>query len=385
MHDVNPHPRRAAALPVVSVQTRVLDIPLIRPHKFSVATMDTQGVLLVRLETADGTVGWGEGVVAGGPWWGGESIEGMAALLDRYLAPQVLGLDVLRTDALSQRLETVAAGAPFARAGLEMAAWDAAGRALGVPVHQLFGGAYRDELPVTWALGADPADQVIEEASRLVAERRHSSFKLKMGALPPEEDVARVCAVARALPSQVSLAVDLNGAWDEYAARRWLPVLDDAGVRLVEQPLPASDLAGLAHLRQHSRLAIMADESLRTPADALRLANTRAADVLALKIAKSGGLSAVRRVAAVAEAAGLACYGGTTIETSLGTAASAHIFSTIASLRWGTELFGPLLLADDITVEPATYHNGNLQLTSEPGFGVTIDEDKVAKYERHGR
>jgi len=379
---VNPVPQRATTLPVVAVETRVLDIPLIRPHKFSVATMHTQGVLLVRLETADGTVGWGEGVVPGGPWWGGESVEGMAAIVDRHLAPQVIGLDVLRTDALSQRLETVAAGAPFARAGVEMAAWDAAGRALGVPVHQLLGGAHRDRLPVTWALGTEPADQVVEEATRLVAEGRHSSFKLKMGAQPPEEDVARICAVVEAFPSTVSFAVDLNGAWDEYTARRWLPALADAGVRLVEQPLPASDLAGLARLRQRSGLAIMADESLRTPADALRLANTHAVDVLALKIAKSGGLSAVRRVAAVAEAAGLACYGGTTIETSLGTAASAHLFSATASLQWGTELFGPLLLAGDITIEPATYKDGDLLVTNEPGFGVTIDEDKVAKYER---
>jgi muconate cycloisomerase len=382
MHDVNRYPRPVATLPVVSVETRVLDIPLIRPHKFSVATMHSQGVLLVRLETADGTVGWGEGVVPGGPWWGGESIEGMAAIVDHHLAPHIIGLDVLRADALSQRLETLVAGAPFARAGVEMAAWDAAGRALRVPVHQLLGGAHRGRLPVTWALGIEAADLVVEEATSLLAERRHSSFKLKMGALPPEEDVTRICAVAEALASTVSLAVDLNGAWDEYTARRWLPVLADAGVRLVEQPLPASDFAGLARLRQGSRLAIMADESLRTPTDALRLANNHAADVLALKIAKSGGLSAVRRMAAVAEAAGLACYGGTTIETSLGTAASAHVFSATASLQWGTELFGPLLLADDITIEPATYVDGELLVTNGPGFGVSIDEDKVAKYER---
>ena len=371
-----------AALPVAAVETRLLDIPLVRPHKFSVTTMHTQGVLLIRLVTEDGIVGWGEGVVPGGPWWGGESVEGMTALVERHLAPLVVGQDVLRPEALARHLEGVAAGAPFARAGVEMAAWDAAGRALGVPVHQLLGGAHRDRLPVTWALGAEPSGAVADEARRLLAEGRHGSFKLKMGALPAEQDVARVTAIAGALGGAAPLAVDLNGAWDEHTARRWLPALAEAGVHLVEQPLPAADISGLARLRERSGVAIMADESLRTPADALRLAAAHAADVLAVKIGKSGGLSAVRRIADVAEAAGLGCYGGTAIETSLGTAASAHLFCATAPVRSGTELFGPLLLDDDIVTEPVTYQAGELLLNAGPGFGMTIDEDKVAKYER---
>src|SRR5262249_45931191 len=146
-------------------------------------------------------------------------------------------------------------------------------------------------------------------------------------------DVARVAAIAGALGGAAPLAVDLNGAWDEHTARRHLPALADAGIHLVEQPLPAADISGLARLRERSPVAIMADESLRTPADALRLAAAHAADMLAIKIGKSGGLSAVRRIADVAEAAGLGCYGGTAIETSLGTAASAHLFCATAPVR----------------------------------------------------
>lgn len=372
----------AESLRVAALETRLLDIPLIRPHKFSVATMHTQGVLLIRLVTEDGVVGWGEGVVPGGPWWGGESVEGMDALVERHLAPLVVGQNVLHPDALGRRLEKLAGGAPFARSGVEMAAWDAAGRALGVPAYHLLGGLHRDRLPVTWALGAEPADVAVDEAQRLLGLGRHTSFKLKMGGTSAEADVVRVTAIAEALAGQASVAVDLNGAWDEYTARRWLPALAEAGVHLVEQPLPAAEIAGLARLRQRFGVAIMADESVWTPADALRLATAHAADVMALKIGKSGGLSAVQRIAAVADAAGIACYGGTTIETSLGTAASAHLFCATAAVRSGTELFGPLLLDDDIVAEPVVYEGGELQLTSGPGFGITVDEDKVAKYER---
>ncbi|MET0821075.1 MAG: muconate cycloisomerase family protein [Aeromicrobium sp.] len=375
-------PDGASALCVVDLRTWILDIPLIRPHKFATAEMDTQAVLLVRLEVEDGTVGWGEGVVPGGPWWGGESIEGMEVLVNRYLAPQVIGHDVLGVEALALRLAKVAGGAPFARAGVEMAAWDAAGRALGVPVHQLLGGRHRDRLPVTWAMGAEPADVLVAEAQHLLDTGRHGSFKLKMGAMPAEQDVLRVAKVAEAIGDRARISVDLNGSWDEHAARRWLPVLAEAGVTLVEQPLPAAHTGGLASLRDNSSLAIMADESVWTASDAIRIAQDRSADAFALKIAKSGGIRSVRQVAAVAEAAGIGCYGGTTIETSLGTAASAHVFSSTASLDWGTELFGPLILADDITNEPAVYRDGNLLMQAGPGFGVTIDEDKVAKYGR---
>ncbi|MFE7445132.1 muconate/chloromuconate family cycloisomerase [Streptomyces chartreusis] len=369
-------------LRVIRLETRLLDIPLVRPHKFSVATMHSQAVLLIRLVAEDGVVGWGEGVVPGGPWWGGESAESMAALVERHLAPMVVGQDVLRPELLARRLERLAGGAPFARSGVEMAVWDAAGRALNVPVHQLLGGAHRDRLPVTWALGAEPAKAVVEEAGHLLAEGRHTSFKLKMGTSPAPVDVARVTAIADALDGAAPLAVDLNGAWDEYTARRWLPALADAGVHLVEQPLPAEQVGGLARLRERSSAAIMADESVWTPGDALRLATSNAADVLALKAGKSGGLSAPRRIAAIAEAAGIACYGGTTIETSLGTAACAHLFCALPALRAGTELFGPFLLDGDIATEPVTYEGGELLLTSGPGFGITVDEDKVAKYER---
>lgn len=263
-----------------------------------------------------------------------------------------------------------------------MAVWDAAARELGVPAHQLLGGLHRDRLPVTWALGTDGVDVVVAEARRLLGERRHASFKLKMGATAPEADVARVAAIAEALAGAAPLAVDLNGAWDEYTARRRLPELAAAGIHLVEQPLPATATDALARLRERTDAAIMADESLWTPADALHLAGAHAADVLALKIGKSGGLSAVRRIAAIAEAAGTSCYGGTTIETSLGTAAAAHLFCATAALRHGTELFGPLLLSDDIVTEPVRYEAGDLLLPDGPGFGVTVDEDRVAKYAR---
>lgn len=370
------------SLLIKAVETTVLDLPLRRPHRFSVQSVDTQAVLLVRVRTDGGITGIGEGVVPGGPWWGGESIEGMQALVQGYLAPLLVGEDALRADYLGHRLNRFVSGAPFAKAAIEMAVWDACGKATGLPLHRLLGGAHRDTLPVTWALGADPAPQVLAEAADELALGRRS-FKLKMGASPPGEDTARIAEIAEALRDRADVAVDLNGAWDEPTASRWLPELSAAGVGLVEQPLPAWNVAGLARLRDRTDTVIMADEALRTPHDAQRLAEAHAADVFALKLGKSGGIGAVRRISAIAEAAGIGCYGGTAIETSVGTAAAAHVYCSIAGLTAGTELFGPRLLSDDIVEgNSAGGRVGEVRLEHGPGLGVALDEDKVSRYAR---
>jgi muconate cycloisomerase len=107
-----------------------------------------------------------------------------------------------------------------------------------------------------------------------------------------------------------------------------------------------------------------------------------AADVFAVKLAKSGGIANTLAIGAVADAFGVPCYGGTTIESSIGTAAALHAFCAMPALTAGTELFGPLLLADDLVTDPVAYKAGFLELPSGPGLGVEIDEEKVARYAR---
>src|SRR5262245_20330506 len=141
---------------ISAIDTTILDVPLRRPHRFSTLTIDSQSLLLVRIETREGVVGIGEGVVPGGPWWGGESIEGMKTMVDLYLAPHLVGESLHAVTRLSRKMDRTVAGAEFAKAGVEMAMWDACGKSYGLPLHQLLGGPHRERLPVTWALGAEP-------------------------------------------------------------------------------------------------------------------------------------------------------------------------------------------------------------------------------------
>jgi muconate cycloisomerase len=369
-------------LAIESVDTVIADVPLRRPHRFAGTSMHQQSFVIVKVNTRPGVQGVGEAVVAGGPWWGGETVEGIKVLIDRYLAPYLVGGDASRVGAVAARMEHLVHGNPFAKAGVEMALWDALGKWLDLPLYALLGGLRRGSLPVTWALGADPAPAVIDEAQRKLAAGEHASFKLKMGAGDPAADVRRVQTVARTLSPHASIRVDLNGAWDAATALRWLPRLEDAGVDLVEQPVPRWNRRAMRRLSQRLTVPVMADESLCTPQDALALYQDGAADVFALKLGKSGGLLAVHRIAALAETAGIPCYGGTTLESSVGTAAAAHAFCASAAVTAGSELFGPLLLADDLTEEPLTYRDGELHVPDGPGLGVALDERKLAKYRR---
>jgi muconate cycloisomerase len=372
----------AATPRVETVRTTLVDLPLHRPHQFRDSTMDAQAVLLVRVGTSDGVVGVGEGVVPGGPWWGGESVETMKVVVDRYLAPLAVGADLGRLPALRGRMDRLVAANPFAKCALETAMWDAWARTLGLPLHALLGGRCRDSLPVTWAIGAADPDVVVSEALARIESGGHASIKLKMGALEPAADTARVEKIASSLAQVTSVRVDLNGAWDELTATRLLPRLEQAGIDLVEQPTPAWDVDALARLRGLLRIPVMADESLRTDHDALILAARRAADVFSLKIGKSGGYLATRRIAAVAQAAGIPCHGGTGIESSLGTLAGAHLLATLPAVTYGSELFGPLLMTDGLLAEPPDYRDGALHLPDGPGLGIDLDEDRVARYAR---
>ncbi len=369
-------------LTIESIETVIVDLPTVRPHKFSVLSIDHQSYVIARLRTADGVEGIGEAVVPGGPWWGGESVESIKATIDTYLAPAVLGAEVTRIEPLLARMDRVAARNAFAKACVEMAAFDAWGRAWGVPVHQLLGGLSRDAVQVTWALGAEEAAVVIDEAEAKLAAGLHSAFKLKMGAAQPRADVDRVLAVVAALGDRAGVRVDLNTAWDELTATRWLPALEQGGVELIEQPVPGWNLGAMRRLSERLTIPVMADESLRDTHDALQIAATQVADVFSLKVHKLGGLSGVKKVAAIAEGAGLACHGGCSIESSIGTAAAAHAYCAVPNVSYGSEIFGPLLLADDLVEEPLDYRDGQLHVPTGPGLGVTLDERKLAKYAR---
>ena len=369
-----------APVAIERVETFLVDLPTIRPHQLSMATMNGQTLMLVRLNCSDGPVGVGEGTTFGGLAYGAESPEGMKLAIDTYFAPLLVGADASHVPAIMAKLDKAIRDNRFAKCAVETALFDALGQRTGLPVSQLLGGRVRESLPVAWTLASGDTAKDIDEAERMLAQRRHNIFKLKIGRRAVADDVAHVAAIKKALGDRAAVRVDVNMAWSELQAQHGLAALADAGCELAEQPVATAE--ALARLKGRYPIAIMADESLTGPASAFALARVAGADVFAVKIEQSGGLRAAQQVAAIADAAGIALYGGTMLEGAVGTVASAHVFATFRDLQWGTELFGPLLLTEEILAQPLQYQDFQLAVPTAPGLGIALDEDRVQFFRR---
>ena len=363
--------------------TFIVDVPTIRPHVLAMATMHAQTMVIVRLTDADGVQGIGEGTTIGGLSYGPESPESIKSAIDTYIVPILETCDLSQVGATMAKIARNVRDNHFAKCAVESALLDMAGKRLGVPASELIGGGrVRESLPVAWTLASGDTARDIAEGEEMLALRRHNIFKLKIGKRAVRDDVAHVGAICKALAGRASIRVDVNQNWTEEQAKLGMTMLHDVGCDLVEQPIAGDDIAAMARLSQAQTVPLMADEALHGPRSALRLAAAGGAGVFALKIAQSGGLFAAAEVAAIGQAAGIGLYGGTMLEGGIGTAASAQVFATLPNLAWGTELFGPLLQTEEVLAEPLHYADFSLAVPGGPGLGVTLDEDKLARFRR---
>jgi len=407
---------------IQKVETQIVDLPLKRIHKFSATSITTKAYLLVRIYSVNGLMGIGEATTPGGPWWAGEAIESIKVMIDEYFAPCLVGEDALNISHLMGKLDKVAVYNTFAKAAIEMSLLDLKGRALDVPVYHLLGGLCRDSSRVIWPLAMGDPTADIEEAERIMDDNIAHDFKVKMGYLPPKDDVHYLGELCKGLCNKATVRGDLNAAWDEIQARTWLPVLEDQGMHLIEQPMQSWNRTGMARVREMIKMPILADESVCTIQDALDLVTLAAADAFSFKPLKSGGLLVCQKIAAIASAAGVqdaldlvtlaaadafsfkplksggllvcqkiaaiasasgvSCYAGTFLESSIGTASMMHLVAASPNIDYGNELVGPIWLADDLVQEPVEYRDNHVWVKHGPGLGIDLDEDKVKKYTR---
>lgn len=365
-----------------SIETLLVEIPTIRPHKMAVATMQTQTLVLIKVTTEDGFVGWGEATTIGGLGYGEESPESVKTNIETYFAPLLKTLNGLNVAQTMQIINRNINGNRFAKCAIQTALLDIQAQRLGLPLSEVLGGRLRDSISVLWVLASGNTEKDIAEAQKMVENKRHNVFKLKIGSRPVEEDVEHVLAIKKALGNDVSIRVDVNRAWSELTAIKGIQLLQDGGVDLIEQPCAINNIDAMERLTRKFDIAIMADESLMGPQSAYELAKRNAASVFAVKVAQSGGLIEGCEVAKIANLAGIDLYGGTMLEGPVGTIASAHVFSTFSNLAYGTELFGPLLLTEQILKTPLQYENFELKIPTGLGLGIELDEDKIDNLRR---
>ncbi len=369
---------------IEAIETRIVDCVTTRRHKLSNTELTHQSFVIVEARLADGTVGYGEASTLGGPRWSEESVEAIKANIDTYIAPSVLGGSALAFELNAQRMKKAVSRNSSARAAVEGALYDAAGKALDLSASAFLGGAVRDRIEVLWALASGDADQEIEEAKAKLAAREHRRFKIKLGFYEPREDMVRLRKIMSSMPEGTEMVVDVNQGWSEATAIRYLPELAEMNIALIEQPLRPGQLAATARVATRSPIPIMTDEAAFSSEELVQNAMAASGSVYSLKLVKSGGLQELKRTAGIASAFGMELYGGCLLESGIGAAAHMAVFSTLPRLEWGCEHFGPRILREDLISSGLTFRDFHIHVPDGPGLGITVNEAALRDATRKG-
>ena len=362
------------------ITSTIVDLRLQRAHRLAMTTMAGHTLVIVQIHTDEDVTGLGELPVIAS--YNEISAGAAKAVIDDVLAPLLIGQDPRQLWQTVALMDRAIKGNLPCKAALEMACVDITARALGVSSAALFGGAVRDRLEMLWVLASGDTGQEIREARQKLDERTHRHFLVKIGPGDPRANVQRATAIRDALPEAATVRVDVNQAWDEATARWAIPALHAGGIAVVEQPVHAASIDAMRRLTRASPITVMADEAVATPQEAMAYASTHACDALSIKITKHGGMMRTAQIAHIASAGGLAIFGGTMIEGNIGTAACAQLYSTLPDLQWGCQLFGPQLLVDDVATSALRYEDYALCVPDGPGFGATLDPEKLAYHQR---
>jgi muconate cycloisomerase len=368
-------PERSPPLLIHRVDAIPVALPLAKPVLMSGVRIAHADNVLVRIEAADGRVGWGE--AASAPTMTGDTQGSLVAAV-RHLAPLLVGQDAWQRTHLLERLRAALLGNTGAHAAIDMALLDLAGGAAGVSAIELLGGARRERVHPMWLLGNATTEQDIAEAQ---ARERDGFrfFKLKVATKPLAQDIATTFAVREALAPGTPLCADANCGFSLEAAREYLEATRSAKLLFLEQPLGHADLGVLAELAKSSSTPIGADEGIHSLADVDAHAQAGAGGI-SLKLIKLAGFDAALEAARLCQRRGLKVNVAAKIaESSIGTAAAVHLACAVPSVDWGVSLTR-FYLAEDVVKVPLPLRDGAIALPSGPGLGIGVDERAVARF-----
>lgn len=339
----------------------------------------TSDYVVVKVHTDSGLVGLGEATVSA--LWSGETSASTVAAITGLIAPALLGKDPRRITAARREMDYLIKLNPFTKSSVEMALWDLAGKAAGVPVHQLLGGKLHDVIPTKMMIGAFDVARARGLARRFL-DWGVRCLKVKVG-LDLAGDLARVKAVRDEAGPEVKLTIDANCGWNATTARHALERMRPLDLLVAEQPIAPGDTRAMADLRALCGIPIMADESVFTAADAWNVLRAHAADVISIYPGKNGGIAASIEIAHLAQAVGVACHVGSNLELGIGSAAMLHLAAAtpaIDSNTYPADILGPHYHETDLLATPLQLDPDGARVPDGPGLGVELDEEKLARF-----
>jgi len=351
---------------ITAIRIGEISVPLRTPFKTAVRTAYSVEDVIVEVHTDSGIIGFGEAPPTG--LITGDTKGAIIGALREHIIPSIVGMDLDSIEEVLVKLNGCVLHNTSAKAAVDMAVYDAWGQMLAAPLYKLLGG-YRREVLTDITISVNSPDEMVRDAVTAVS-RGFDVLKIKVGK-QTNLDVLRLTSIREAVGQDVLLRVDANQGWTAKEAVRILTQIENAGldIELVEQPVPAYDIDGLKYVTDHVSIPVMADEAVFSPSDALTILNRRAADIINIKLMKTGGLYNAMKICDIAEINGVECMIGSMLEAKVSVNAAVHL-AAARSVITKADLDGPALCSEDPVEGGSVFTENVITVCEDPGLGV---------------
>jgi len=343
-----------------------LSIPLKTPFKTALRTVTHVEDVIVKVLTDTGQIGYGSApptaVITG------DTKESIETAIETHIKKQLLGMPIQNLEEVMQRLHHSIARNNSAKAAVDMALYDLYGQLNNAPIYLLLGG-HRRKLVTDLTISVNNPEEMTRDSVNAV-KRGFKTLKIKVGK-DPEQDIISLEQIWKAVGNRIHLRLDANQGWTPEEAVHILKSLQDKGIRieLVEQPVKARDLEGLKYVTDNISIPVAADESAFSPQDVSKIIRMRAANLINIKLMKTGGIYHALKICAMAESAHMECMIGCMMESKISVTAAAHL-AMAKRIITKIDLDAPILCKKDPIKGGVIYKKDQITLSDEPGLGL---------------
>lgn len=352
---------------IAKIETGEIRIPLVTPFKTALRTVDCVNDIVVRITTDDGQEGFGEApptaVITG------DTKESITGAIKEWIAPNLIGMDIDNLDGIMKKLHSCILKNTSAKAAVDMAVYDLFAKSCKKPLYKILGGN-RAEIETDLTISVNEVDEMVADSLTAV-QQGFGILKIKVGK-EGLKDIDRIKAIRQAVGPDIKLRIDANQGWSPKEAVRIIRTMEDMGIQmdLVEQPTNAHDFEGLKFVTSQVYTPILADESVFSMEDAIHLIQERAADLINIKLMKTGGIYQALKICQIAESYGVECMIGCMLESKIAVSAAAHLAAGKGIIT-RADLDGPSLCKEDPYTGGPVYEGRWIRMNESPGLGIT--------------
>lgn len=341
-------------------------IPLRTAFKTALRVVDAVDDIVVVITTDDGLTGYGEApptaVITG------ETRASIACAIREHIAPKLIGRLVLEMEENQRLLHSAMIGNTSAKAAVDIALYDLWAKRLNLPLYKALGGS-KKRIDTDLTISVNPIEEMVKD-SKEALRRGYTTLKIKVGS-DKKKDIERIRRIREAVSSEVKLRLDANQGWTPKEA---LDVIEELSkyrldIELIEQPVHYSDLEGMVEVTKHSPIPIMADESVFSPKQAIEVITRKAADIINIKLMKTGGIHKALQIISIADIYGVDCMIGCMLEGKVSVSAAAHLAAAREEIRY-IDLDGPGLCKIDLTKGGPDFNEALITMNETAGIGI---------------